>query len=281
MLRLFLLLCSTIAALTARAQCLSGNCISGEGEYDFGWRLYKGTFKDGKPDGRGVMLYKDYRYTGTFKDGVEDGQGTLSYPDGRTEIVRYVTGHNVADPPKVTTNEYKPIEGHDPGCIAGDCNNGYGTYQFPSGNKYVGSFRDKKRQGQGTFYFTNGEEFAGYFKDNGFSSGTYTYASGMTYTGTYDAEGRERNGILRSGSRQIPISNGKPFIPKADYYGYDHMPATIPTSAKGGNDGRKHTITKWSVSEPSPLERDRDAYNEMIREKEKRKIMLDMPSYWH
>ena len=35
-------------------------------------------------------------------------------------------------------------------CIEGDCDNGYGTYTYANGDKYVGEFKDGKPQGQGT-----------------------------------------------------------------------------------------------------------------------------------
>ena len=41
-------------------------------------------------------------------------------------------------------------------CIKGDCNNGYGTYTYANGNKYVGEFKNAKRNGQGAYTFANG-----------------------------------------------------------------------------------------------------------------------------
>lgn len=42
------------------------------------------------------------------------------------------------------------IFGEKTGCISGDCVNGYGTYIFSNGSKYVGEFKNKWRHGQGT-----------------------------------------------------------------------------------------------------------------------------------
>ena len=42
-------------------------------------------------------------------------------------------------------------------CTSGDCVNGYGTQEWASGSKYVGEFKNNKRNGQGTFTSAKGE----------------------------------------------------------------------------------------------------------------------------
>ena len=60
-------------------------------------------------------------------------------------------------------------------CIEGDCINGYGTYTWASGDKYVGENKDNKRHGQGTFTWANGDKYVGEFKDGlEHGQGTYT-----------------------------------------------------------------------------------------------------------
>ena len=70
-------------------------------------------------------------------------------------------------------------------CITGNCKNGQGTYNYPnSGNKYVGQWKDYKRDGQGTFTWANGDKYVGEFKDgNLHGQGTLNYASGENYVG--------------------------------------------------------------------------------------------------
>ena len=51
-------------------------------------------------------------------------------------------------------------------CIKGDCINGYGTYTYANGSKYVGEWKDGKENGQGTYKFANGKVDKGIWKNN-------------------------------------------------------------------------------------------------------------------
>ena len=71
-------------------------------------------------------------------------------------------------------------------CIKGDCNNGYGTYTWNTGDKYVGEHKDGKPNGQGTYTWANGNKYVGEYKDgkrNGL--GTYTFANGTVDKGIW------------------------------------------------------------------------------------------------
>ena len=76
--------------------------------------------------------------------------------------------------------------------------NGQGTATFGpkskwAGDKYVGEFKDNKRNGQGTYTFANGDKYVGEFKDDHWNGqGTYTYAHGDKYVGGY--KNNKRNG---------------------------------------------------------------------------------------
>src|SRR3954470_6812549 len=99
MLKLYCFVVLLFAAKLAGGQCKSGDCITGKGVYDFGWCVYNGEFKSGKPDGQGTMKYDDYTYVGSFSNGVEDGQGVITYKSGKTEEVLYSKGvKSAADP---------------------------------------------------------------------------------------------------------------------------------------------------------------------------------------
>lgn len=239
------------------AQCTKGNCINGNGTYNYGWCVYTGEFKNAKPEGKGTMKYDDYSYTGNFKNGVEDGDGEIVNKDGTKENVHYTAGKKeVSQLEKIPENEYKPLQNKD--CLAGNCVTGYGTLQFSSGNKYIGNFKNSKMEGQGVFYFTNGDKFDGICHNNERSSGTYYYSIGATYKGTYDDKGYEYNGAVTSSTGMvIPYVNGKAIIPPAPKVTYTNSNGTGQSGSKetpikaccpicncSGKYGQSYTYTK-------------------------------------
>ena len=71
--------------------------------------------------------------------------------------------------------------------------NCFGTFTFPSGEKYVGGFKSDKYDGQGTFTFSSGEKYVGGFKNNKYDGqGTLTFPSGEKYVGGF--KNSKRNG---------------------------------------------------------------------------------------
>lgn len=172
-------------ATEAYTQCKTGDCNNGRGTYDFGWCVYTGEFKDGKPEGKGVMNYDDYSYEGGFKNGVEDGKGIITYKNGTKESVFYNKGTKIKQDEKIAAADWKELEGQYDECVKGNCITGIGTMEFPSGNKYAGSFVNRKREGKGTFYFNNGDVFDGTFKADLKEYGTYTFSNGYSFTGNF------------------------------------------------------------------------------------------------
>ena len=72
------------------------------------------------------------------------------------------------------------------GCISGDCVNGKGTYNFRSGDKYVGQWKNKKINGLGTYTYAEGHKYVGEFKDGKkHGQGTYTFPDGEKYVGEW------------------------------------------------------------------------------------------------
>jgi hypothetical protein len=100
----------------------------------------------------------------------------------------------------------------NPNLVWDDC---FGTYLYANGNKYVGEWRDDKRNGQGTYTFPNGGEYVGEFRDNmRTGQSTFTYADGDTYVGEFRLGFRHGEGTLMSANgtviRQGLWLNGDP-----------------------------------------------------------------------
>lgn len=206
-----------VISTKVQAQCTSGNCAVGIGTYNYGWCIYTGEFKNSKPEGRGSMKYDDYTYTGHFANGLEDGEGVIVKKDGSRENVNYKAGKKVTSVlAKVPESEYRSMIVQDENCLSGDCITGVGTYRFPSGNKYTGEFKDRRREGKGIFYFADGDKFDGAWANNQKASGTYYFNTGAKYVGTYDGQGQEYNGTITSATGMaIPYVNGRAIIPPA------------------------------------------------------------------
>ncbi len=148
------------------------------------YKYYTGEYVQGNMTGDGVFEYKDgKKYVGEFKDNYFHGEGTLYYPNGKIESGIWEKDVLVR---KSTTKET--------GCISGNCENGFGTYVWKTGGKYIGDFENGKRDGKGTYTFENGDVYKGDWKNGTYDGqGTYKFKSGSKYVGEW-ANGKY-NGI--------------------------------------------------------------------------------------
>ena len=101
-----------------------------------------------------------------------------------------------------------------PACIGGDVSRWsrcYGTATYPSGNKYVGEYRDGKAHGQGTYTYANGDKYVGEFTD-GKAHGQGTYFS----LADNQRKGDKYVGELRDGKRHgqgtYTLANGDKYV---------------------------------------------------------------------
>jgi hypothetical protein len=115
---------------------------------------------------------------------------------------------------------------------AGYLNRCIGTDTFFDGRKYVGEFRDDKRNGKGTFTYPNGEEagiYVGEFRDgkrNG--KGTYTWRSGWKFVGEWKDGKPNGQGTVTwpDGTRYIgefPVSRRKERLPGPPSEAFDGL----------------------------------------------------------
>ena len=80
------------------------------------------------------------------------------------------------------------------------------TTYFKSGDKYVGEYKDGKRNGQGTLTFRGGDKYVGEYKDDeGNGQGTFTFANGDKFVGEFKDSARDGQGTLtlRDGMKHV------------------------------------------------------------------------------
>jgi len=131
-----------------------------------------------------------------------------------------------------SNEEEEEEEDENVGCIAGNCENGYGIYVHESGERYEGDFRmgrrhgvgvqyypDGKmkykgdfqadaRMGYGAYYFPNGDKYVGLFQNNlPNGKGTYYYVDGDRFVGIYTNGKRNGQGAFyhRDGRKEVGV----------------------------------------------------------------------------
>ena len=111
-----------------------------------------------------------------------------------------------------------------------------GTGTFANGDKYVGEFRDGKRNGQGTFYFLaenqfKGDKYVGEWRDGkSHGQGTETWANGDKYVGEFRDNKRHGQGIYTFADGSPPLEGvweGDKFV-RAERIP-DHIAGRSPT----------------------------------------------------
>jgi hypothetical protein len=72
-------------------------------------------------------------------------------------------------------------------CSSGDCQNGWGTFVFPDGSKYVGEFKDGEVHGVGVCYFPDGRQYSGEWSHRfPHGNGSMTMPDGSIYRGEWE-----------------------------------------------------------------------------------------------
>ncbi len=197
--------------------CISGNCDEGYGVRTWeGGIRYEGYFKNSEPNGQGTCTWETgEKYVGEWKNTKRNGYGYTTYTDGTQPKSGFWENDVFISSKSKTT-----------GCISGDCKDGFGTYMYDTGGKYVGTFSGSELSGQGTYTAPDGEKYVGEFKSSTYNGqGTYTDTNGNKYIGewkdgSYDgigtyyfADGSTKDGIWSKGVYVGPKeSNVKPPI---------------------------------------------------------------------
>lgn len=214
---------------TSTSNCDWGDCDNGYGKktYDNGdyigfWKgglkhgygsyywtasegQYIGRWTDDKMAGYGVYISKDNdNLRGQYRDGKMNGLGVTVRDNKWTQGIftngDLTTKYNYYDNNKTT------------GCTIGDCQNGYGRWEYSNGDNYIGFFKNGHLQ-QGSYNFSNGAKYSGEFNssDQMHGMGRYWAKDGAYYGGEW-AYGKF-NGLgyyqKADGSKEVGVwSNG-------------------------------------------------------------------------
>ena len=211
---LFGLILSIVYSSNIYSQCVTGDCINGEGTYLYSNAKYWGNWKDGKAEGTGVLYFNDgstmyqgnfsndkkngfgilywsdgNRYEGNWIDDNRTGQGTFYWKNGDKYVGQFLNG-------QTTENGATTIKAIQRGCISGDCNNGYGKYNFENA-VYEGYFKNGEKEGRGKMTFWDNAIYEGDCT-NGLRNGKgkYTYIDGAVYDGDWVNSERTGKGVF-------------------------------------------------------------------------------------
>lgn len=203
--------------------CILGDCENGVGTLVYAdGSKYEGHFKNKKINGEGTYLYADgTKYIGEWRDGYYHGEGSKYL--SQTEVLTglWQNGEYVG-------GKYgKGLRG----CLAGNCENGEGTYVFKDGSKYIGEFKDGSLTGQGTCYYPSGNKYVGGWKYSNFHGmGTMYFATGTVVNGQWD-NGAYLGEVTPSDDKLAKVKTTAPFDPTVTVWAvvvgvakYNHMP---------------------------------------------------------
>lgn len=130
----------TLSYLSLQANCLKGNCNTGNGTTKLlNGSKYTGTFKAGKPHGKGIMYYANgNKYLGKWQDGKRHGKGKLIIKNQGSYIGSFIS----------------------------DRVEGYGEFFYQTGDNYKGYFKNGKYHGTGSYTYVNGKVISGSWHEN-------------------------------------------------------------------------------------------------------------------
>ena len=147
------------------------NKFSGQGEYwwptgDF----YSGQWENGARTGEGYFQSKDYKYKGHFVNGQTLGHGEDWYPNSDHFVSEFLDGNRTSTSlsestlPPLPSKLYPISTSWLANHCTGNCKNGKGTFIYPTGESYMGQWKDGELSGQGEFYWSDGAYYSGQFQ---------------------------------------------------------------------------------------------------------------------
>jgi hypothetical protein len=129
---------------------------------------------------------------------------------------------------------------------------GQGAYTDSKGNIYVGEFREGKENGQGTITFVNGDKHIGEFRDGKrHGQGTGTSASGAKYVGEFRDNKRHGQGAYTDSKGNIYVGEFRDGEASGQGITYDANGTVIQSG----------TWEQWKLVQPAALDTNRFPFN--------------------
>jgi len=228
---------AVLSASQAGAQCISGNCEDGYGVYQDENNRYTGFFRDGYPNGYGILTKitgQTYTYIGEFKDMKFNGKGTLYFSDNERFIGYWEKNKQVGPGIQITSdgkrmedvykdgNFDKKYQGKPMvGCLYGDEKEGYNVTYYKNGDRYEGYNHKGEHHGYGRLQYDNGHVYEGQFANGKFDGyGTLTNPDGTVQEGIweegrYDGEIKNHQGCLSGNcdnEYSVLVENGRQYF---------------------------------------------------------------------
>lgn len=187
--------------------CDWGDCQNGYGKYTFNNGDYIGFWKNGLKHGYGSYYWTETKgqYIGRWQDDTMNGYGVYigengdnlrgQYKDGKMNGIGVTVRDDKWDQGIFAngdlSNRYSYASNNkSSGCTIGDCQNGYGRWEYDNGDFYIGFFNNGNLK-QGTYTFENGAKYSGEFNSANQMHGMGRYwATDQSYYGGEWANGK-------------------------------------------------------------------------------------------
>lgn len=160
--------------------CVKGDCVNGVGtRHTSGGQVYEGEWKNGLEHGQGKLTYASGdMYNGEWKMGQKHGMGSfLTAKDKKVYVRKWVHDRST-----------RPVGVNGKCAEGGDCLNGEGTFTWPDGATYAGTWVAGRMHGKGIYTHASGTKYDGdYVLGKKHGKGVYTFANGDEYVGGWRA----------------------------------------------------------------------------------------------
>ena len=164
----------------------SGEKLEGQWVSD---NFYQGEELNGKPEGRGKMIYANFdSYEGEWKHGEKNGKGVYKYHNG-DQYNGFFRNDQPDGPGMMTFANHNIYEGE---WVAG-VRSGKGIMKYADGNTYDGQWANNKPFGEGEMHYKNRDYYSGSWDGTPNGNGTMRYANGDQFEGPW--KNGKRNGL--------------------------------------------------------------------------------------